>query len=380
MRKDILYSLLLTVIIFLLNFSLRTMIYFDGETITSSYYLHLTEFPFKLRPFTNMSMFFLTKCFNISLYHSFIIHQYILLSAFFISFAYFLKTINFELKERLIGLSITAFLFPILCIHFVPVFSWDDIWAYICIVWFLNFIIKDNFYTASLFLAVSMVSRESMVLVLPAYYIFRNKDRSNIKWLIPMILPVFIYGLIRCLFFPEVLEGRLTRFMVNFEDIDTVRQTIYSLFVSFGWMWTVLLLGAKNSSLIPAQNKLSEKFRTSAIIVSILTIIIVLNTALARETRLLFTPFIFIIPFVLLQLAWYQKKFYDVLKRMKKSMSIIMILGILLFSILFSVYVFPSFKYLPMIDFHRVYFAVNLSVSILLVMSVFLSINKSNRS
>lgn len=373
MRKEILYSLLLTVIIFLVNYSLRTMIYFEGGAITSSYYLHLTEFPFKIRPFTNFSIYVITKYLNISLLYSFILHQYLLLTVFFVSFAYFLRSIHFSSKERIIGLSITAFLFPILCIHFVPVYSWDDIWSYIFIVWFLYYIIKDKYYMASLFLILAMISRESMALVLPAFYIFRNPKKLNYNWIFPTVFPLIIYGILRILFFPELLEGRLTRFIVNFNDLNAVRQSIFSLFVSFGWMWVVLCLGVKNKIQDVETKKQFQKMRKTAIIVSFITIIIVLNTALVRETRLLFTPFIFIIPFVLSQLSWYLKSFRENFKRFKWNISIFFILTLFLTSILFTVFIFPSFSFLPMIDFHRIYFALNLTISILLIILSILS-------
>ncbi|KAA3631761.1 MAG: hypothetical protein DWP97_12390 [Calditrichaeota bacterium] len=350
MKKEIALSFLLTLLVFCLNYFLRTMIYHAEDIITGTYYYHQTAYPFKLRPFTSMAMFYLNEM-HLSFLWSFIVHQYGLLFLFFISITRLLKQFELTQTDRIIGLFITALTFPILCIHFVPVYSYDDIWAYLCVVWMFYFIIKDKFYIAALFWMISLISRESMVLLFPLFFIYRNKSKSIFSWCIPMMLPVFFYSSARIFFFPEVLEGRFTRLIVNFENADTIRQTIYSLFISFGWLWAFIIVPFKN------QSDEDKKLYLSAIVISLLTIVVVLNTALVREVRLLFTPFVVIIPYVLM-------RFRQVIPKMKSYMTLQYISRVILLfivSVILTVILFPSFTYLPMIDFHRVLFAMHLT-------------------
>ena len=368
MKKEIANSLFLTICIFVLNYFLRTMVYFLGDQITSTYYFHLTEFPFKLRPLTNFSIYYLSTYFKLSILHSFLLHQYLLLFTFFVSLSYFFKEIGFDRKKRILGLSLTALLFPILCIHFIPVYSWDDIWAYIFVVWTMYFVIKNKFWYATLFFFFALVERESMVLILPAFYIFSANKKAYLKWFLPAILPVLVYGVLRLLLFPGLLEGRFTRLFVNLQDADSIRHSFYSLFVSYGWMWAILFFKFKSQNQNSLHKNLNENFRLSAIIVSVLMIVIVFNTALIRETRLLFTPFIFIIPFVMMNFQEFIKPIVKLYNNLNKILFFGFVLLIFICTVLFSVFLFPSFKFLPMIDFHRVYFSLNLSFILLIIL------------
>ena len=365
MKKEIALSFLLTLFVLVLNVFLRTMVNISNDSITGSYYLHQSVYPFLLRPFTSMTMFYLNEI-NFSFYAGFVFHQYLLLFATFVSFTILLKEFRFTDRERILGLWITALSFPVLCIHFIPVYSWDDIWAYLSVIWMFYFIKKNNLYLASILFFFSLVSRESLVLLFPLFFFFRDTSKSPISWLLPMLLPILLYSGIRISFFPGLLEGRFTRLPVNLEDANAIRQSIYSLFISFGWMWAFLLIPNKNQS---AEEK---KLYYSALVVSLLTIVVVLNTALVREVRLLFTPFVVLIPLAIM-------RFRQIIPKLKHYLTIQYMSRVLLLFIIcviLTVMLFPSFSYLPMIDFHRVLFALHLTGFII----VFFVIRKVNQT
>ena len=362
MKKEYIYAFFFTLLIFILNYFLRTMLQFTPAEWQQVYSLHLSDIPFKFRPLTNGAIYFLVNYFSLSIATSFVLHQYVLLFVFFISFAYYLRALQYSQTERIVGLFITALSYPILCVHFIPNYTWDNLWLYIGLIWFGYFLAKRQFYLASLFLLFSTISHESALFVTIAFYFFRDKSKSQLHWLIPASIPAFSYLVFRLFFYPHVMTGRFTHVIGNFENVAATRQTFYSIFVSFGWMWVVLIWGYIYRKKLQKQFKLFEPFLYSSLFTAIITICTVIFVGKTRETRLFYTPFLFIIPFVLSVSSDFFSSFVRMYTQKSKLINYIVIMCVLSLTVFVSVYIFPTFSFLPMIDFHRVYFAINLSV------------------
>ncbi len=367
MKKEIAWAFFFTIIIFLLNYFLRTMLLYSLTEWESVYQIHQSEIPFRLRPFTNLTLYYLVNFFSLSISKAFIIHQYLLLFLFFVSLVFYFKILSFSQAQRILGLTITAFSFPILCLHFIPNYTWDNLWMYIGLIWFGYFIIKQNYYVASLFLLFSAFSHESALFVTIGFYFFRNKSKSQLNWILPSLIPVVGYLIFRTIVYPDVMTERFSHIIGNFENTDATRQTIFSIIVSFGWMWAVMVWGVWKRNKL---NQLVKSFLFSSLFASIVTILIVLFVGKARETRLLYTPFLFLIPLVLFLLNDFFDSLWRVYLRIGKIRFCMLSLMILIISILLTISIFPSFSYLPMIDFHRVYFALNLFVVLLALLSM----------
>ncbi|MFH1894159.1 MAG: hypothetical protein ABIK83_15930 [Candidatus Zixiibacteriota bacterium] len=365
--KEIIHVLLLTVLIAVVNLSLRTMVTQDDELWTRRIEFHENEFPYSIRPLTNVTTRSFANVFEISIKHAFALSQYILVFILFLSFRYYLKIIGMSQKQRVFGLWMLALSFPILCIHFIPNYSWDDLWAYIGLIWMAVFLFKSKLIHAALCLTFAMLSRENVILIAPAFFLIGSEKISWKKRLTALLIPIILYCGYRFIMFPEILSGRFTRLIVNFENLGEIRQTTYSVFISFGWLWGPLIIALYR---FLKKEWFTDKFWNqivySAIIVSVLCIGVTLNTALARETRLFFTPFVFIIPLAVNYISNRKTLFKQMLERNQGWR--IILSGTVLFTACLAIIVllFPSFPFLPMIDLHRTLFALNLSFFIVI--------------
>ena len=209
--------------------------------------LHQNVTPFNLRPLTTLIVSFLYTNFSISIGTAFIIQQYSILFIFFVSFSYYLKGLGFTKKNILIGLWILGFSYPILCLHFIPNFTWDDIWLYISLVWVLHFFVKEKYLISAVFLTFGALNREVIFIILPLLYLSRNKDNHKYSQMTLYIVPITLYLLYRLLAAPEIFPGRFSHFIDNFANLDKARQSIYSLIISFGYLWALFIFSTNLS-------------------------------------------------------------------------------------------------------------------------------------
>ncbi|MFH2050194.1 MAG: hypothetical protein ABIJ12_12170, partial [bacterium] len=146
----------------------------------------------------------------------------------------------------------------------------------------------------------------------------RKLGLNTILWL---LIPVAIYLFYYFSFRVDPDPKRYQQIYFNFETFIRGRDTIFSLFISFGSLWLLAFC-----SFIRELNKnktRQEKFLFwSTIYFTIITVIVTLFFTRARETRILFPPFIFLIPFALNEL----KKLVSILS-LFKSRTLFLLLG-----------------------------------------------------
>jgi hypothetical protein len=367
--KLILHALFLTVLILLVNMNLRTQLAEDEAMWQNRLELHQGNPPFSLRPFTSAVTGFLSEQYGLSLRDAFVVGQYPLVFALLWSFALFLKRLMFSIRQQLYGMWALALSFPILCVHFIPNFSYDDLWAYIGLVWMAYCLVAGRLFLASACLLFAALSRESVLIVFPAFFVFRGREISLRTCLLAAVLPVALYLAYRLMLYPEIRSGRFTRLPVNFADAGETRQTLHSLFVSFGWLWFAAGAAIRNylKSGIRQINRHVRSLSVSALIVGLSCVTLTLAAALARETRLFYTPFVFLIPLAVFHLENIRPAMDRVKNRGRLWLVWLLAIMILAASVLLSILIFPSFRYLPMLDFHRVYFAFNLALAVMVL-------------
>ncbi|MCH9032264.1 MAG: hypothetical protein IIB00_08410 [candidate division Zixibacteria bacterium] len=364
-------ALVITALILTLNLSLRTMLQWDETRWDELVELHSEDLPFRIRPFTNVAVTALVDTFSLSNRDAFVITQYSLIFAFLLSFTALLSKMEFRARERLLGMWALGFSFPILCIHFIPNFTWDDLWAYLGLIWMTYFLLDKRLYPAALCLIFASLSRENVLITAVAFYFFRNPRESWRSWVLPAALGCGVYVLYRFVVFPDFLPGRLSRLPVNFSDINAAKQSIHSLFVSFGWIWTAAGIMTWRTIRDYKANIFSLNWRLSmsALVIGFLTIGLTLIAGLSRETRLFFTPFVFLIPLGIASLS--DKRFMENVRSVYDSMRLRYLIAIALtiFAICLvgTILVFPIYSYLPMKDFHRLVFAGNIALSIMII-------------
>lgn len=251
--------------------------------------------------------------------------------------------------------------------------QWDDIWAFLGLVWMAYFLLDQRLYPAALCLFFASLSRENVLITAVAFYFFRNPRDCWRSWALPAAFGRGVHELYRLIVFPEFLPRRLTRLPVDFSDIDAGKQSIHSLFVSFGWIWTAAGIMARRTIRDFKVNIYSLNWRLSmsALAVGFLTIALTLTAGLARETRLFFTLFVFLVPLAVASIS--DKRFMENVQSVYDSMRLRYLIAIALtiFAICLAgtILVFPIYSYLPMKDFHRLAFSFNLALSIIILMT-----------
>ncbi len=371
MVRDTVLAVLLTALILLLNANLRTMIG-ESETLWQDRLeMHEADFPFKLRPLTTLVTRTIAENTDLSVRDAFIVGQYPLLFIFLLSFALYLRQLGFAPRQRLLAIGLLAFSFPVLCLHFIPNYTWDDLWAYIGLTWMAVFLVRGRCYTAALCLALAAFSRESVLVVAPAFYFYRREKERSPNWLLAAGLSVAVYLLYRALLFPEVLPGRLSLLLVNFANAAEARQTLHSVFVSFGWLWVLAAVGIARALRTGCgeANSSIRKLALSALIVSPLCVFLTMTFSLARETRLFFTAFVFVVPLATRELIRLRSVSARFMERRPPWLVVGSAVALVTVCIGVTVLVFPSYPFLPMIDFHRVFFALHLAGAIVVVLA-----------
>lgn len=364
-RGEIITAVVLTVGILILNLTLPTMLRQSDSMWRATVELHETSAPFSLRPLTTQATIFIAHVTGLSLKWSFILNQYPLLFLLFLSFSVFLRKLGMTRRDGIIGLIVLGTAYPILCLHFIPNYTWDDLWLYLGVVWMSYFLVDGRIFPAAVTMLLATLGREHILMFAPMFIVWGRPRNSYGRIIAALLIPFISYGLYRYFQFPEIAPGRFEQWTKNFADGETTRQTLYSLFIAFGWMWAAFVMAFRSvpQGMAGISGDNYTKLRISALIMTALAVAIVLFMVTARETRIFFPPFVYLIP---LGVVWIKAA-------CARSVGIrnfrfyVLWLIILAGSVLLSIWLFPRFEFLPMIDFHRVLFAINLTLGILVL-------------
>ncbi len=364
-RREIITAVLLTVGILILNLTLPTMLRQSDDMWQATVELHETSAPFSLRPLTTQATIFIAYATGLSLKWSFVLNQYPLLFLLFLSFAVFLRKLGMNRRDRIIGLIVLGMAYPILCVHFIPNYTWDDLWLYLGVVWMSYFLVDGRLIPAAIAMLLSALGREHILMFIPVFFVWGRTRNSFGRIIAALLIPIIGYGLYRYFQFPEIAPGRFAQWAKNFANAETTRQTLYSLFISFGWLWAVFALTVRA---MPHEKGGGDgdneaKLRISALIIMPLAVAIVLFMVTARETRIFFPPFVYLVP---LGVLWIKTACAHIARRRNIRFYILWTV-ILAGSVLLSIWLFPRFEFLPMIDFHRVLFALNLTLGLFIL-------------
>jgi len=363
--KLVTHALILTAIILTLNLSLSTMVTQDEEVWRNRLEVHQQEIPFSLRPMTTSVTAALAEYTGMSVRDAFVVGQYPLVFALLLSFAVLLRAVGISRRWRIVGMWVLGLSFPILCVHFIPNYSWDDLWSYLGLTWMTVYLIRQRFFLASLCLLFAVVCRESALMTLPAFLFFRDKKTPWSRVLMAAAIPVVYYLVFRTVVFPDVHHMRFEHYLMNFGEWPATRQSVFSLLVSFGWVWVTggravrQVVGRRFS----AYDTTSRGLAAGSLVIGVLCIVVTMISAAARESRLFFVPFMFLIPLAIMQLRDLCRDIAA--SHIGRSYGRLIGAGVILLviSVLITVALFPSFPFLPMIDFHRTFFAVNLAAA-----------------
>ena len=349
-----------------------TPLLLDPEAWAKAIEFHLNYYPYNIRfPQTHATLL-ISQIFGVTLKDSFYILQYILAFLLGPLFFNYLKQLGFERNWSLVGLVALMLSFPILCAHFEPVHTWDDKWMYGFLILTFSALLKSNWLVASLFFTLGCFAREQMVLFYPIFFLagMWNRQKLGVRKLsLVLSIPIIIYGTFTLIMYQTADPHRWSLFAYNFENTARAADSIVSLWISFGFLWFLGVAGV--FCLISKRS--DPKFRIlfwGAVTALPLTLILGIFFTYVRETRILFPPFVFLMPLALIAL----KNLWEKLPAVKsKAFWIITACsGALLIAagVLIAPYLWPEFDYGSSSMLRRDFAGVQIGLSLLLLVGV----------
>lgn len=323
---------------------------------------HLEHNALNVRVLTSGWLLFASDNLGLSVKTSFFTLQFLLLFLSGIAFWYYLKVLGFSTFLSRPGMIIYFLSYPIMLAHFEPIFTWSDFWLYLFIPLGFALSWKKNYIFATLFFILSFFARETTVVFYPLwlYLIWLNENKKlNIKLLYP-IFALIVIALMRVSFF-NASSGQVEwKLWFNFENSARSSDTIFSLIASLGAIWVLGLIAIKTT--LKSNLILKRFFIYGALITVPVFFISTLLVAQARETRLFFPPYIFLIPLTLIYFDQNKYSFQKFFERFSLLTKIIGGIILLIVGIYLSKFLFPTFEYRDWHDGAWIFLGMNLTV------------------
>ncbi len=210
----------------------------------------------------------------------------------------FLKKLNFRPNWSLLGVAVFMFSLPMAAAFFEPVHSYDDYWMYGFTVLTFTAVIDRRWLLTAIFFTLGCLAREQMLLFYPMLIMVAWSDRKITdlpKSFLYLLIPLIVYGTYYLLMYEPSDPKRWSLIHYNFANSSRAADSTISIWNAFGFLWIPAIVGAfkiwKNRL-----GKIESLLLSGAIIAIPLTLILGLFFTLVRETRILFPPFIFVIP------------------------------------------------------------------------------------
>ena len=326
----------------------------------------LVTYPFSIRPFLAYSIELLTRLFSLEVKTSFFVIQFSLAAAIGLSFYYYLRQLSFSIGWSRLGLFLVLSAYPILAAHIEPMHTRDDLWAHLFMILALLSLLKSRMTAGIVWYTLAIFAREQSLLLFGAFLLvawLRCEKIPRRRLVLLSLLPLLIYAVFYAITWQEPDPVRFSLIQFNFENHLRTSDTLFSLFISFGFMW----LAAPASIAAGKSNQAFRLLWLGAILTVPATVFLTLFLTNARETRILFPPFVFMIPLTLLTL---RAIFHDLRARFRPVSAI---LGLVLFSALMAVGIwlgyeaFPDFEYRRCQNFQRLWAGIHFGLILSLI-------------
>lgn len=278
----------------------RNMI--SNEHLSETVYIHKIDPSFAKRPLTTFFIEALSKCTSLTIGEAFTIVNFTLLFFCGIALFYLAKLALGDVKNSNYSVLFFYLSFTILFSFFPTNYSYDEPLQYLLLFGSLFALIKKKWGLFILYFSFSLVARESSIILLPAIALyFMTKEFKLITRILVVILPVCFYIVFLYVFMKisglgdrtsSDFSGRLSHFLINFQDQKYGIESLFSLVLAIGVHLYFLMSYLSKNTLSSLDKKLIKAFILSTII----NTVIVLISTLARETRLFALPLIFLWP------------------------------------------------------------------------------------
>jgi hypothetical protein len=315
----------------------------------------LATYPYSIRPFLAYSIELLTRLFSLEVKTSFFVIQFSLAAAIGLSFYYYLRQLSFSIGWSRLGLFLVLSAYPILAAHIEPMHTRDDLWAHLFMILALLSLLRSRMTAGIVWYTLAIFAREQSLLLFGAFLLvawLRCEKIPRRRLVLLSLLPLLIYAVFYAITWQEPDPVRFSLIQFNFENHLRTSDTLFSLFISFGFMW----LAAPASIGAGKSNQAFRLLWLGAILTVPATVLLTLFLTNARETRILFPPFVFMIPLTVMTL---QKVYYEIRPRLSTMHLVIIGLGafalLMAGGIMLGEVLFPEFEYRRCPNFQRLW-------------------------
>ena len=296
-------SILLTSVVLVISGLMHLLWYYSPLRLTEDTWVrgldvHLSQYPFNTRLMQSQATLLVQHIFSLPVKESFMIVQGGLTMILGPLFYRYLRQLRVGKAWSLVGLFLLMTAYPILGAHFSPTYTWDDIWMYVFGVLCFSALTREEPLKASLYFTLGCFARGQMLLFLPIFVLslWWLQGQYTVKRLLgSLLLPLLLYGSFRAILYQAEDPKRWELFFFNFRDSARSTDTIVSMIIAFGVMWFLCVVGQKMLRERPMTYPERVIFWGAFLSVPVVTITTLLFTN-ARETRIFFPPFVFVIP------------------------------------------------------------------------------------
>lgn len=363
-------TLALAIASYFLHIAGKTTLVQSSEIWQQRIVLHEEYYPFEARQFTTFTVRMLSKSASIPLVQAFVILQYTLFFCLGLAFYFYLRAIGFSVSWALFGQLLFLGSYPVLCAHFQPIYTWDDFWEYLALILAFYFVLKERLVAAGIVFAIGILARETTIMFYPVFaFVVLQRTRSLPKQrMSALLLPLIIFiGYMAITLVPPDMR-RFINFDKNFLDPAWAKNSIFSFMVSFGVLWVIL-----SASLIADARETFSDFRRSFLVAGALYSVplVVLTTftlTLARETRLFFPPFVFVIPLALLFLSDHRKLFTRFYSRWYGLPGLAISVAAFWLGQVVAPLLFPEFEFRAGLRITQIYFGIHLGLAVMFLL------------
>jgi len=322
---------------------------------------HLNKYPFRIRLFQSHLTNWLHMLTGVSLKITFYTIQYILAFITGLLFLKYLRRLGFDRYWPHLGMILFFTSLSVMGAHFAPIHTWDDFWLYSFLLLTAISILNSSWYQAALFFTLGCFARETFLLIYPVLLFFAWRElrfKSIVKLSVCALMPLLIYGSYLMIFGERPAESRLGLLSYNFENSARSADATVSII-----NWLLAIAG---------MFKLKRQSRTApqefcfwgVILLLPLNSLVVALFTLIRETRLLFVPFLFVIPVAL----WSAKSMWETMKTQRSDYPalIALILGVIMFvvgGVLLAEVIWPVFDYSASSELRRTLAGINIGLT-----------------
>ena len=308
---------------------------------------HLTYYPFVIRPFQTRATLLLHDLLGLPIRESFYALQFTLTLLLGVLFYRILRLLDFSKGWSLIGLAALMLSYPIMGAHFAPTHTWDDFWCYLFLVLTFSAVLKERPVTAGVLLTLGCFAREqALVFYLPLtlWAWWSGKELSRTRTLIMLAMPPLVYGVYRWIVFESFELTRFSHLHYNFETALRINDTVVSAWIAFGVLWLTVLGGI--SILKARQAGAHSRLLFWGVVITLpVTFLLTISTGMARETRIFFPPFLFVIPvslYFLRDIYFRTRPYFTRVRAVMAALGVVVAVGL---GYLTALELFPHFDY-----------------------------------